>query len=58
MAAINTEWMVGLNPIACKMFYIAYRLKDGKIEKRGGCYESRIDAERLAATLNAEEKNK
>ena len=54
----DTEWMVRPQQVACKTFYAVYRMNSNVVEKRGGYYESRIDAERLAATLNAEEKNK
>ena len=61
----HSEWRVTCNPIAGKNFYGVYRLRDkdavdhsGNRETRGGYYESRIDAERLAATLNAEESKK
>ena len=54
----DTEWMVRPQQVACKTFYEVYRMNSDVAETRGGYYESRIDAERLAATLNAEEKNK
>lgn len=54
----DTEWMVRPQQVACKTFYAVYRMNSNVVETRGGYYESRIDAERLAATLNAEEKNK
>lgn len=57
-----SEWRVSCNPVAGKTFYQVYRIRDidaidhsGNRETRGGLYESRIDAEKLAATLNAEE---
>lgn len=57
-----SEWRVSSNPVAGKTFYQVYRIRDidavdhsGNRETRGGLYESRIDAEKLAATLNAEE---
>ena len=56
-----SEWRVSCNPVAGKEFYQVYRLRDkdaidhsGNRETKGGLYESRIDAEKLAATLNAE----
>lgn len=56
-----SEWKVSSNPVAGKTFYQVYRTRDinevnhsGNRETRGGLYESRIDAEKLAATLNAE----
>ena len=58
----HSEWKVSSNRIAEKTFYQVYRLSDvnevdhsGNRETRGGLYESRIDAERLAAVLNEEE---
>lgn len=54
----DTEWMARPQQVACKTFYEVYRMNSKVVETRGGYYESRIDAERLAATLNAEEKNK
>lgn len=59
-----SEWRVTANPVAGKMFYGVYRLKDkdavdhsGNRETRGGYYEHREDAEKLAATLNDEEEH-
>lgn len=58
-----SAWMVSANPIAGRMFYGVYRLRDvnkvdhsGNRETRGGWYETKAEAEKLAATLNAEEK--
>lgn len=60
-----SEWRVSCNPVAGKTFYQVYRIRDldevdhsGNRETRGGLYEHREDAERLAATLNAEEAKK
>ena len=59
------EWKVSSNPIGGKTFYQVYRIRDidavnhsGNRETRGGLYESRLDAERLADTLNAEERGR
>lgn len=61
----HSEWRISTNPIAGKKFYQVYRIIDvtevehsGNRETRGGLYESRIDAEKLAATLNEEEAQK
>lgn len=58
----HSEWRVSSNPIAGKIFYGVYRIRDinevdhsGNRETRGGWYETRAEAEKLAATLNAEE---
>lgn len=58
-----SEWRVSSNPIAGRMFYGVYRLRDvdeidhsGNRETRGGWYETREEAERLAETLNEEGK--
>ena len=65
-----TKWKVDTRETAGRFFYQVYRTiytipSDGsltqggcpvEIETRGGYYENRLDAERLAATLNAEEK--
>ena len=57
----HSEWRVSSNPVAGKMFYQVYRIRDveridhsGNRETRGGLYESRQDAEKLAALLNSE----
>ena len=59
------EWKVSRNPVAGKTFYQVCRKRDikgvdhsGNRETRGGLYENRLDAEKLAATLNAEEGRK
>ena len=56
-----SEWRVSSNPVAGKTFYQVYRIRNvngidhsGNRETRGGLYESRMDAEKLAATLNEE----
>lgn len=56
-----SEWRVSANPVAGKMFYGVYRIRDideidhsGNRETRGGLYETRQEAEKLAATLNEE----
>lgn len=58
-----SEWRVSSNPIAGKMFYGVYRIRDindvdhsGNRETRGGWYETREEAEALAAKLNEENK--
>ena len=65
-----TKWKVDTRETAGRFFYQVYRTvytmspdgsltQDGcpiEIETLGGYYENRLDAERLAATLNAEEK--
>jgi len=55
-------WKVSANPIAGRMFYGVYRLRDvneidhsGNRETRGGWYEHREEAEALARRLNTEE---
>lgn len=57
-----SEWKVSSNPIGEKTFYGVYRIRDinevdhsGNRETRGGWYENRIDAEKLAKLLNEEE---
>ena len=59
----HSPWKTRVKTIAGKKFYQVYRLIDVKYgeaerncETRGGCYERLFDAEKLAATLNAEEK--
>lgn len=54
-----SEWRVTSNPVAGMMLYGVYRLRDkdevdhsGNREMRGGWYDRRHDAERLAETLN------
>ena len=61
--ANHSEWRVTANPVAGKMLYGVYRLKDkdaldhsGNRETRGGYYEHRSEAEHLAAVLNEEEE--
>lgn len=62
MATSNhSPWRVSTNPVAGKKFYQVYRIIDvdqiehsGNRETRGGLYESRQDAEKLAALLNSE----
>ena len=63
--ANQSEWRVTANPVAGKMLYGVYRLRDkdaldhsGNRETRGGYYERREDAEKLAATLNKDEEEK
>lgn len=58
----HSEWRVDTRIVAGKRFYQVYRLIDknrvnveGNRETRGGYYERLFDAEKLAATLNAEE---
>lgn len=58
-----SEWRVDTRIVAGKRFHQVYRLIDknrvnveGNRETRGGYYERLLDAEKLAATLNAEEK--
>ena len=58
-----SEWRVSSNPIAGRTFYGVYRIRDindidhsGNRETRGGWYETREEAERLAETLNEEGK--
>lgn len=54
-----SEWRVTSNPIAGTMLYAVYRLRDkdeidhsGNREMRGGWWDRRHDAERLAEVLN------
>lgn len=65
MGYAHTEWEVATVTVAGREFYQAYRLKITEIsdvnvkrETRGGYYEHRADAERLAAILNEEEMHK
>lgn len=58
----HSEWRVDTHIVAGKRFHQVYRLIDknrvnveGNRENRGGYYERLFDAEKLAATLNAEE---
>lgn len=58
----HSEWRISTNVVAGRKFYQVYRIKDlnevdhsGNRETRGGYYERLLDAERLRATLNAEE---
>ena len=60
----SSEWRVSSNPIAGRTFYGVYRVRDindidhsGNRETRGGWYETREEAERLAETLNEEVNN-
>lgn len=60
----QSEWRVSTNPVAGKTFYGVYRIRDlnaadhsGNRETRG-YYETREEAEKLAAALNAEEDRK
>ena len=62
---MKSEWRVTANPVAGKMFYGVYRIKNtdevdhsGNRETRGGYYETREEAEHLAAVLNEEEAKK
>lgn len=55
----HSEWKISSNIVAGKKFYQVYRLRDvnetdhsGNRETRGGLYESRLDAEKLAEVLN------
>lgn len=57
-----STWKVTANPIAGKMFYGVYRIRDieapdhsGNRETRGGWYETQEEAEALARRLNTEE---
>lgn len=57
-----SEWRVTCNPVAGKMLYGVYRLRDkdevdhsGNRETRGGWYETKKEAEALARRLNTEE---
>ena len=59
----HSEWRTRQITIAGKKMHQVYRLIDknrvnaeGNRETRGGYYERLFDAERLAATLNAEER--
>ena len=59
----HSEWRIWPVTIAGKQMYQVYRLIDKNRcnaeinrETRGGYYERLFDAERLAATLNAEER--
>ena len=65
MGCTHTEWKVAAVTVAGREFYQAYRLRIAEIsdadvtrETRGGYYEHRADAERLAAILNEEERNR
>lgn len=58
-----SEWRVSSNPISGRTFYGVYRIRDindidhsGNRETRGGWYETREEAERLADKLNEEGK--
>ena len=60
----QSEWRVSTNPVAGKTFYGVYRIRDidapdhsGNRETRG-YYETRQEAEKLAALLNEEEARK
>ncbi len=55
----HSEWKISSNIVAGKKFFQVYRLRDvnetdhsGNRETRGGLYESRLDAEKLAEVLN------
>lgn len=55
----HSEWRISSNIVAGEKFYQVYRLMDvnatdhsGNRETRGGLYESLLDAEKLAETLN------
>lgn len=57
-----SEWRVSSNPSAGKMFCGVYRLRDldaidhgGNRETRGGWFETKEAAKRLADTLNKED---
>jgi len=59
----HSEWRTRQITIAGKQMHQVYRLIDknrvnaeGNRETRGGYYERLFDAERLAATLNVEER--
>lgn len=61
MEGKHSEWRVSSNPVAGKLFYQVYRIRDankpdcsGNRETRGGYYESKADAVRLADLLNSE----
>lgn len=56
-----SEWKVSANPVAGKMLYGVYRIRDlsrpdhsGNRETRG-YWETKAEAEKLAALLNEEE---
>ena len=56
------EWKVSRNPIGEKTFYQVFRIRDtSKLDHSGnretrGLYETREEAERIAANLNMEAK--
>lgn len=60
----QSEWRVSTNPVAGKTFYGVYRTRDlNAVDHSGnretcGYYETREEAEKLAAALNAEEGRK
>ena len=61
----HSSWKISTNIVAGRELYQVYRIinvnepdHSGNRETRGGLYESRIDAEKLAATLNAEGEKK
>lgn len=58
-----SEWRVSSNPVAGRMFYGVYRIRDineidhsGNRETRGGYFETREEAVALAERLNEEGK--
>ena len=60
--ANHSSWLIDTKIVAGKKFYQVYRLIDKNRvnvewnrETRGGYYERLFDAEKLRATLNAEE---
>ena len=54
-----SEWKVSSNPVAGKIFYQVFRIRDtSKIDHSGnretrGLYETREEAEKVAANLNS-----
>lgn len=60
----HSEWRVSSNPIAGKMFYQVYRIRNiNELEHSGnretrGCFETKTEAEKLADKLNVEEEHK
>ena len=59
----HSEWRVRTVMVAGRPFYKTYRILDESLpnteenrEYRGGCYYAISDAQRLAATLNRDEK--
>ena len=62
---MKSNWRVTANPVAGKMLYGVYRLRDvsgidhsGNRETKGGYFNTREEAEALAERLNEEEREK